>query len=66
MKEEFRINIDFSRYKGKYVALVDNKVVSSGSSPKEVWEKAKKKYPKKTPELMKVPTGETLVLILCV
>ena len=63
-KREFKINIDFSRYRGKYVALVDNKVVSSATTPEEAWKRAKKDTPK-TPELMKVPTRETLVLIVC-
>ena len=35
------------KYSGKHIAIVDDKVVASGSDPKEVWEKAKKKYPNK-------------------
>ncbi len=59
------IAIDFSKYRGRYVALVDNRVVSSGKDAKTVWARAKKKKPAATPTLVKVPTGETLVLLLC-
>ena len=64
-KKQFFIAIDFSKYRGKYVAIIDKKVVASGTDPKVVWEKAKNRYPEKTPELMKMPTGETLVLVVC-
>lgn len=49
------------KYAGKHIAIVGNKIVASGDSPKEVWEKAKKKNPKKTPTLAFVPKGDTLV-----
>ncbi len=52
------------KYAGKHIAIIGNKVVASGHSPKEVWEKAKKINPKKTPTLAFVPKGDTLVLIL--
>ncbi|MGD0070557.1 MAG: DUF5678 domain-containing protein [Candidatus Bathyarchaeia archaeon] len=51
------------KYGGKHIAIVDDKVVASGSDPKEVWEKAKKKYPNKQPVLVFVPKEDTLVLI---
>jgi hypoxanthine-guanine phosphoribosyltransferase len=52
------------KYSGKHIAIVDNKVVASGNDPKEVWEEAKKKHPKKKPVLAFVPKEETLVLII--
>ncbi len=59
------IAIDFSKYQGRYVALVDNHIISSGKDAKTVWAKAKKKNPTAVPTLVKVPKGETLVLLLC-
>jgi hypoxanthine-guanine phosphoribosyltransferase len=52
------------KYSGKHIAIVDNKVVASGNDPKEVWEIAKKKHPKKKPVLAFVPKEETLVLTI--
>lgn len=59
---DFFVKTDFSSYKGNYIALVNKKVVASGSNAKKVWEKAKAKYPKKIPTLAKLPKEETLVL----
>ncbi len=59
---EFYVKSDLSKYSGKYVAIVGDKVVSSGENAKEVWEQAKKKFPDKTSSLAKIPKEETLVL----
>ena len=59
------VAIDFSKYKGRYVAVVGKRVVASGSNAKEVWLEARKKNPTARPELHKIPKGETLVLIVC-
>ena len=53
---------NLSKYIGKYIAIVDNRVVSSGENAKEVWKTAKEKYPDKTPSLAKVPKEELLIL----
>ena len=58
---EFYVKADLSKYKGKYVAIIDDKVVASGENAKEVWEEAKKKFPNKTPLLAKIPMEDTLV-----
>ena len=60
-KKRFFIAIDFSRYKGRYVAVVGRRVVASGTNAKQVWLEAKRKNPTARPELHKVPKGETLV-----
>ncbi len=52
------------KYSGKHIAIVDDKVVASGSDPKEVWEIAKKKYPGKRPVLAFVPREDTLALLI--
>lgn len=59
------VAIDFSKYRGRYVALVKRKIVASGTDAEKVWLEAKKKYPGAQPELLKVSKGETLVLIVC-
>ncbi len=51
------------KYGGKHIAIIDDKVVASGNDPKEVWEKAKAKYPDKKPVLAFVPKEDTLVLL---
>jgi len=58
---EFYVKADLSKYKGKYVAIVDDKVVASGDNAKEVWEEAKKKFPNKNPLLAKIPREDTLI-----
>ena len=62
-KRPFFVAIDFSKYKGRYVAVVGKRVVSSGTDAKRVWLEAKRKNPTARPELHKVPKGETLVLM---
>ena len=57
------VAVDFSKYKGKYVAIVGRKIVASGQDAREVWLDASRKYPHTKPELLKVSKGETLVLI---
>lgn len=59
---EFFLRASLKKYKGKYVVIIGNKVVASGDNAKEVWEMAKKKYPKKLPTLAKLPKEEALVL----
>lgn len=39
--------IDFSKFKGKELAVVDGKIVAHGNSSKEVFEKAKKLFPQR-------------------
>jgi len=52
------------KYSGKHIAIVDDEVVASGIDPKEVWEKAKKKYPNTQPVLALVPKEDALVLMI--
>ncbi len=54
--------LDFTKYKGKYVALINNRVIASGDNARTVWTKAKKLVPAATPTLVKVPRDETLVM----
>jgi len=54
----------FEKYKGMYVVLVNNKVVSSGKNAKKVLEEAKRKHPKAELILKKVPEEEALILVI--
>lgn len=60
---EYFVHIPLARYEGKYIAIVGERVVASGESAKEVWEKVKKKYPRSLPLFAKVPKREVLILI---
>ena len=55
---------DLSKYSGKYIAIVGDKVVASGENAKEVLEEAKKKFPDDIPTLAKIPKEEALILKL--
>jgi len=59
-----KMKADLSKYSGKYIAIVGNRVVTSGENAKEVWKTAKEKYPDKTPSLAKVPKEELLILLV--
>ena len=59
---EFYINADLSEYAGKWIAIVDGKVVASGDRADEVYNEAKKRYPDKMIAIDKVPTDDVLVL----
>lgn len=60
---EFFIQNPLSNYEGKYVAIIGNKVISSGSSAKETWDKARKKLPNSLPTIAKIPKKEVMVLV---
>lgn len=60
---EWYIEADVSKYAGKWIAIVDQKVVANGEDAKKVYYEAKKKYPQKRPSLAKVPTKDLLVLL---
>jgi len=50
------------KYAGKHVAIIDDKIAGAGNTAKEAYDTAKKKYPKESPLLAYIPTGETLIL----
>lgn len=59
-RRRFFVAIDFSKYRGRYVAIVGRRVVASGNDAERVWLEAKRKRPDSQPELLKVSKGETL------
>ena len=60
---EFFINAPLNQYEGKYIAIVGKKVVSSGSSAKQVWDQARKKLPNSLPTIAKIPKKEVLIML---
>ena len=53
----------FEKYKGMYVVLVNDRIVSSGKNAKKVLEEARSKYPKAELILKKVPEEELLTYL---
>ncbi len=60
---EFYLKTDLSKYEGKYVAIVESKVVASGSNAKDVLNEAMQKHPGIVPTLAKVPKAEAMILL---
>ena len=58
---QFFLKTDLSQYIGRWIAICDEKIISSGNDPKQVFEKAKKLCPDKRPLLTKVPEKETMI-----
>lgn len=62
---EWFLKANLSRYKGKYIAFANKKILASGENAKEVYQTALKKVaPKTKPTLAKVPAEDVLVLFL--
>lgn len=59
---EFFVSNPLSRYEGRYVAILGQRVIASGASAKKVWATARKKYPKSYPTIAKIPKKEILVM----
>ncbi|HLB68361.1 MAG TPA: DUF5678 domain-containing protein [Thermoplasmata archaeon] len=53
---------ELEKYVGLWVGVVGDKIVASGESAKEVYEKAHAAFPGREPFLMKVPRERVLVL----
>ncbi len=52
------------RFAGKHVAIIGDRIVASGKSPLEVYNRAKKSHPNSRPLLAYVPKRDTLVLVI--
>lgn len=59
---EYFLKLNTTPYEGKWIAIAENKVVASGPRADETFKIAKRKYPKASISLAKVPQEETLVL----
>ncbi|RLF49186.1 MAG: succinyl-CoA synthetase subunit alpha [Thermoplasmata archaeon] len=61
---EFYIKADLSEYAGKWIAIVDGKVVASGDDPEHVYMSAEKSAKDKEISLAYVPRDELLILVV--
>ncbi len=59
---EFYINADLSEYAGKWIAIVDGKVVASGEDPEDVYMRAEERAQGREISLAYVPRDELLIL----
>jgi hypothetical protein len=65
VESQFLETEDLSAYQGKWVAILDRKIIASGSTIKEVYEKALSSSPTRTPLFQRIPKkGETDTFIL--
>jgi len=66
MKSEYEyimsISNELGQHLGEWIAVVGEEIVASGETAKEVYDKAKGKYPDKEPFIMKIPK-ETVMLL---
>jgi len=46
---DYYLTLDLEKYAGKWIAILDNKVIADGKDFKEVFAKTKKEYPNKRP-----------------
>ena len=53
-----------TKYAGKYIAVVDQKLVAVGGSGKEVEDKALTIQPQKMPSVLRVPREEDMACLL--
>jgi hypothetical protein len=58
---EFYMKTDLSSFIGKWIAVCNEKIVSSGDNPKKMFEEAKRLCPGHRPLLTKVPEKETMI-----
>lgn len=56
------ISEELGQHLGKWIAVIDEKIVAIGDNFKDVYAEAKEKYPNKEPFIMKVPK-ETVMLL---
>jgi hypothetical protein len=53
-----------TKHAGKYIAVVDEKLVAVGDSGKEVEDKARQFEPNKMPSVLRVPREEDIACLL--
>lgn len=59
---EYFLKLDTTSYKGRWIAIAENKVIASGERADETFRSAKRKCPSGKISLAKVPQQATLVL----
>ena len=61
---EWFVHTDLSEYSGEWIATLNQKVVAHGNDAEIVYNEAKAKFPTKKPSLAKIPSGDTLILVM--
>lgn len=56
------LKLDKEKYANKYVVIINSNLVASGTDIVSMLKSAKKKYPRSTPFVAKVPDKSVLVL----
>lgn len=56
------LGADLSRYRGRHIAILEGRVVSSGRNARDVWQRANRKHPGKDFLMAKVPEEDLLIL----
>lgn len=59
---DFFISEDMHSFSGKWVAIINKKVVASGENLKEMLKEVNEKYPKQEPLIVRAPTEKLLIL----
>lgn len=54
----------FKKYSGKYLAIIDDKLIAVSNSAKEAFKEAKKKFPDKEVCIEYIPTKKEVVTLL--
>lgn len=64
MSENFQafLKLDTSKYLNQYIVMIDKKVVANGKDIVSMLKSVRKKYPRKTPCIAKIPEKSVLVL----
>lgn len=50
------------KHAGEWISIIDNKIVATGTNAKAVFDETKKKYPKRIPYVMKIPSDGVMLL----
>ncbi len=56
------LSASLKRYRGKHIAILNRRIIASGTNAKEVWERAHKKNPENDFLMTKVPEDDILIL----
>jgi len=64
MSENFQafLKLDTSKYLNQYIVMIDKKVIAHGKDIVSMLKSVRKKYPRKTPFIAKIPEKSVLVL----
>jgi hypothetical protein len=64
MSENFQafLKLDKEKYANEYVVIVNKKLIAAGQDIVSMLKSARKKYPKSTPFVAKIPDKSVLVL----